>query len=461
MTAATHPSGVEIPPGALVYQPFGAAYELFFAREPEVVLDGPAGTGKSRALLEKLNALALKYSGMRGLIVRKTRASLTDTTLVTWEDHVKPACDTENQQRNVRRSYKYANRSELVVGGMDKAIKIMSSEYDVIAAFEATEFFEDDWEAFTTRLRNGIMPYQQLLADCNPGPPTHWLNQRMNKGLTRRIICRHEDNPRLFGSDGSMTPYGQDYLSKLDKLTGVRYDRLRKGKWVAAEGMVYKDWDDKVNLIEHFDPPQEWRRIRVIDFGYTNPFTCHWYAIDGDGRMYLYREIYMTRRLVEDHAKDIKRLSDGERFEATVCDHDAEDRATLEKHLGCTTLPAYKAVSPGIQAVEARIRKAPDGRPRLMFMRDTLVETDSELREAKKPANTLEELPSYVYPTVKGKTEKEAPVKENDHGMDTTRYAVAYVDKLDEQKKTSTAAGQLAALKAAAAAARGMNRGKP
>lgn len=422
--------GNQYPPNALVYEPFGAARELFFARDPEVVLDGPAGTGKSRGLLEKLNALALKYAGMRGLIVRKTRASLTDTTLVTWEDHVRPACDTENQQRNVRRSYKYPNGSELVVGGMDKAIKIMSSEYDVICAFEATEFYEDDWEAMTTRLRNGVMPYQQLLADCNPGAPTHWLNQRMLRGQTRRILCRHEDNPRLFTPSGTLTEYGQAYISKLDKLTGVRFERLRKGKWVAAEGMVYSGWDDKLNVVDHFTPPAEWRRIRVVDFGYTNPFTCHWYAIDPDGRMFLYREIYMTRRLVEDHAADIKRLSDSEHFEATICDHDAEDRATLERHLGAPTLAAYKAVSPGIQAVEARIRPAGDGRPRLCFMRDTLVETDPDLREAKKPASTLEELPGYVYPTVRGKTQKEAPVKENDHGMDTVRYAVAYVDQL-------------------------------
>lgn len=457
MTGQLHVSQGQYPPGALVYEPIGAARELFFARDPEVVLDGPAGTGKSRGLLEKLNVAALKYPGMRALIVRKTRASLTDTTLVTWEDHVKPACDTENQQRNVRRSYRYANGSEIVVGGMDKAIKIMSSEYDVIAAFEATEFFEEDWEAFTTRLRNGVMPYQQLIADCNPGAPTHWLNQRMLSGRTRRIICRHEDNPRLFTRDGRVTKYGADYISKLDALTGVRYQRLRRGQWVAAEGMVYSGWDDRLNLVEHFTPPSTWRRIRVIDFGFTNPFTCQWWAIDPDGRMVLYREIYMTRRLVEDHATQIRELSAGERYEATICDHDAEDRATLERHLRCTTLAAYKAVTTGIQAVEARIRPAADGKPRLSIMRDTLVETDPQLREAKKPASTLEEIPGYVYPTVKaGAAEKEAPVKINDHGMDTLRYAVAYVDRLGEDSKKNTSTGQRNAAKAAAEVARRM-----
>ncbi|UQN04852.1 phage terminase large subunit [Deinococcus sp. QL22] len=204
MTGQIQVQGRQFPPGALVYEPFGSARELFFARESEVVLDGPAGTGKSRSILEKLNALALKYPGMRGLIVRKTRASLTDTTLVTFEDHVHPACDTENQQRNVRRSYKYSNGSELVVGGMDKAIKIMSSEYDVICAFEATEFHEDDWESMTTRLRNGVMSYQQLLADCNPAAPTHWLNQRQR---------RHRP-PTPGPQEGSMNPKIQALMEK-------------------------------------------------------------------------------------------------------------------------------------------------------------------------------------------------------------------------------------------------------
>ena len=430
------------------YEPLGAARDLFFAREGVVVMDGPAGTGKSRGLLEKLNAAALKYAGMRALIVRKTRASLTETTLVTWEDHVRPACDTENQQRAVRQSYKYPNSSVVVVGGMDKPIKIMSSEYDMILAFEATEFSEDDFESFTTRLRNGVMPYQQLLADCNPGPPRHWLYQRMLRGQARRIICRHRDNPRLYQAD-ELTPYGAAYMRVLADLTGVRRDRLRDGKWVAAEGMVYAEWDDKLHLTERFEIPQDWRRIRVVDFGYTNPFVCQWWAVDGDGRMYLYREIYRTQRLVEDHAADITRLSAGEHIEVTLADHDAEDRATLERY-GVSTRAAYKGLSEGIQAVQSRLRPAGDGRPRLFILRDSLVQLDQALVDAKKPTCTYEEIGGYVYPQAgRGRTEKEAPVKEHDHGLDAARYTTAYVDGLGALAQPSATAA-MAAMKAAA-----------
>jgi hypothetical protein len=56
--------------GEKAYGPKGGARELFYLKDPEVLLAGPAGTGKSRAALEKLNFLALKYPGFRGLIVK-------------------------------------------------------------------------------------------------------------------------------------------------------------------------------------------------------------------------------------------------------------------------------------------------------------------------------------------------------------------------------------------------------
>ena len=46
-------------------------------------------------------------------------------------------------------------------------------------------------------LRHNAMPYQQALADCNPGPELHWLNQRAEHGLMRRLVATHADNPTL------------------------------------------------------------------------------------------------------------------------------------------------------------------------------------------------------------------------------------------------------------------------
>lgn len=58
----------------------GAARELF-ERGPsctEIVLCGPAGTGKSRGCLEYLHYLCGRYPHLRTMMARKTRKSLTE-----------------------------------------------------------------------------------------------------------------------------------------------------------------------------------------------------------------------------------------------------------------------------------------------------------------------------------------------------------------------------------------------
>src|SRR5690625_266521 len=157
------------------YQPFGRMVDLLKVKGPEIMLAGPPGTGQSRASLEKIHLCAERYPGMRALIARKTRVSLTQTGLVTLEDHVLPEGHPglQGAQRSHRSTYQYPNGSEIVVGGMDNPVKVMSAEYDLIYVQEATELLESDWEQLTTRLRNGRMPYQQIIGDCNPSPPPH------------------------------------------------------------------------------------------------------------------------------------------------------------------------------------------------------------------------------------------------------------------------------------------------
>lgn len=450
------------------YRPHGSALKAMRARNTEVLLSGPAGTGKSRACLEKLHLIANNYPGMRALIVRKTRESLTETALVTFEDHVVEPNHpilAAGGQRRMRQSYQYPNGSSIVIGGMDKPTKIMSTEYDIIYVQEATELTENDWESLTTRLRNGRVPYQQIIADCNPDSPLHWLKRRADAGKTLLIECRHEDNPVLFDMTvRQWTVRGTDYLAKLDALTGPRRDRLRHGRWVQAEGVVYDNYDAAIHVVDRFPIPRTWRRFLVVDFGYTNPFVCQWYAEDGDGRLYRYREIYRTARLVEDHAVDIldamrtdDRGRDGnwnetiEDIVGVVCDHDAEGRATLERHLGRATTAAIKEVREGIQAVATRLQRAGDGLPRLMFLRDSLVYRDPRLSESKKPCCTDEEWDGYVWDKEKSRNQGEEPVKLNDHGLDAVRYGVKYADRgagawtISGSNPTDNAVGKLPA----------------
>jgi len=427
------------------YIPYGRISELFTCRAPEIMLEGPAGTGKSRGNLEYLNYLAMSYPGARLLMVRKTRRSLTESGMVTLEQKVLHPAQGVRFVAS-KQQYQYPNGSIIAVGGLDKPAKIMSSEWDVIYVQEATDLTESDWEMCSIRVRNGIVPVQQMIGDCNPDSQNHWIQQRIRSGKMLSLPTRHEDNPLLFTRNGQMTEEGKRYLSKLDELTGVRYMRYRLGLWVSAEGMVYQDcWDPARNIVNPFPIPREWPRYLAIDFGYTNPFVCIWAAEDPDGRLYIYRQIYMTQRLVQDHCLDIALASgwyhllpaEHARHQSqpgkgadplprkVICDHDAEGRATFERSLGLYTSPAKKTVNDGIQAVAARLRPAGDGKPRLMIFRDCLLERDRELAYAKKPTCLEEEPESYVWDTRQGKHKGEEPLKENDHGMDALRYLVA------------------------------------
>lgn len=457
MSAAAAPTVEE------TYRAYGAVARLFrLAQRPasmpsQIVVKGPAGTGKSRGVLEALNYIATEYPGCRILMLRKTRRSLTESGMVTFEQKVlNPAQGVEWQATKQR--YAYPNGSIIAVAGLDKPGKVMSSEWDVIYIQEASEVNEADWEACTTRLRNGVVPFQTLIGDRNPDAPHHWLRLRELSGHVTMLPSVHEDNPTLWDRERQVwTPQGAAYLAKLDELTGVRYLRLRLGIDAAAEGMVYQDaWDTKRHLVprrQFSRKPEslwgdcgidrEWPRYLAIDWGYRNPAALLWLARRPDGELLLYRELYTTMTLVEDLAREALgymgwRMSETGALLPTrtdadplpreiIADHDAEDRATFERHFGLSVFPAHKgkdSIADGIQAVTKRLQD-----DRLHILEGSLVRRDPLLEDAKKPASVVEEFESYVWDTRAGRPPKEQPIDDSNHGLDALRYGVTYFDR--------------------------------
>lgn len=420
-------------------------------RDDEVIISGPAGTGKSRGLLEKVHRMMIKYPGARALLLRQTAVSLASTGLQTFRKFVINSHMLTGEVEYYGGSmtdppqYRYENGSAVMFGGMDKPTKIMSSEYDVIYWQECTEGTEEGWEFASTRLRNGVVPYQQMLADANPNTPWHWVKQRAESGKAVMLDSAHWENPMLYdvlpGGERRLTVRGRAYIAKLEALTGVRRLRLLDGLWVAADGLVYDEFDPRLHVIDPFEPPMDWARWWVVDFGYEAPFVLQQWAEDGEGRLYLYREIFHTRRTVDMHAKTIMSIvaPDGVWREpkprGIICDHDAENRAVLAREVGLTTIPARKGKGSkpiGIEDVKRYLRPNDgDGRPRLFLMRGCTIERDQRLLDDKLPASTAEEFLGYVWRVIDGKPVKDEPLKENDHGMDTVRYLCNYRAKGD------------------------------
>jgi PBSX family phage terminase large subunit len=390
-------------------------------------------THNSKGALEKLHLCAMKYAGMRGIILRKTRKSITQSAQVTYETKVLPAGTRGkgvSRLRTQEQEYRYRNGSIIAIGGLEDITRVMSSEWDMIYIQELIEVGEDEYEKCTTRLRNWVMPYQQLLADTNPDKPTHWILQRVALGHLKMFESRHEDNPELFSQETQeWTEKGIEYIATLDALSGARKERLRHGKWTSAEGLVYEDFDRSKHVVFNFKIPKDWNRYWVVDFGYTNPFVWQAWAEDHDGRLYRYKEIYRTQTLVEDHAVEIAKLTKDEpKPRAIICDHDAEGRATLERKLGITTVAADKSVVDGIQAVQSRLKVRGDGKPGILFLTDSLNIRDSELVAKHKPVCTEDEFDSYIWDIANNRKKGEEPVKEDDHSMDAMRYLVMHID---------------------------------
>jgi hypothetical protein len=324
--------------------------------------------------------------------------------------------------------------------------RIRGSTISLAYVDEATLLPQAFWMMLLSRLST---PNARMFATTNPDSPSHWLRKHFmlrsaDVGM-RYWNFRLEDNPSLTA----------EYVARLKlQYTGLWYRRYIDGAWCTAEGAIYEEWDESAHVVPWFRPPDDWPRWWSIDFGYIHPFIGQFWAQDPDGRLYLYREIVYTHRLVEDHARQILSLVRRPRSDIdwtaigrepdptmdrdwewteprpreVICDHDAEDRATLERHLGMSTKAATKNVSEGIQAVAGRLRPAGDGKPRLFVMRGAVVERDPQMEAAKTPIGLEEELPGYVWDTGGGKGPKEQPLKEKDDSDDAARYIVAECD---------------------------------
>jgi len=269
-----------------VYRPLDWQIAPWRDKSPILLLTGSAGGGKSRLAAEKLHGYLLRYPNAMGLAVRKTRNSMTNSTVLFLERTV-IGDDPQVTHYPSKNRFEYANGSILAYGGMAneeqrEQIRSIGSGGSVDMAWmeEATRFTEDDYNEIMPRMRGTAANWRQVILTTNPDTPSHWIHRRLIEGGEARVYL----------SGAPDNPYNpEDYLVALDRLTGPLRDRLRDGRWVQAEGAVYPEWDATVHLIDPFPVPAEWRRFRSIDFGYTNPFVCQWWAIDGDGRMYLYR----------------------------------------------------------------------------------------------------------------------------------------------------------------------------
>lgn len=402
---------------------------LWEGRTHEAILAGPAETGKTVACCALAHYYLSTYPCAQGLMVRKTYSALVPSAVQTFKRLTEGGPQPYGAEKP--EWYNYPNGSRLWVAGLDNPGKALSTERDFIMVNQAEELTLEDWETLTTRCtgRGGVMPFARIFGDCNPGPPSHWIKHREGLEL---LESRHEDNPTLYTDDGALTEQGRRTMAVLDALTGVRKERLRYGRWRQAEGAVYEEWDRAVHVL----PASQRAAVLAsaasfvggIDWGYTNPGVLLVFAVDGDGRMCLVREVYLTGRLDDWWLDRCKALT--AEFRVASWHADPSEPGFIKKFqlAGLPVSEGVNDIAPGIQAVAARLVRAGDGRPRLAVLEDALSERDEELAAKRKPICLAEEMEQYSWPKAPdGKSLKETPVDDANHAEDALRYAAMHL----------------------------------
>jgi len=431
-TAATFvapsPAIVRLPrgtpdPASRPYVPYGAVRELFRCRAREVLLEGPADTGKSMGCLNKLLLACLNYPNNRTAMVRKTRVSLTQSAMVTFEEKVLPRGAATFHAGD--QQYVFANGSVCVTAGLDDPGKVLSTEFDFVYVQEADQLTLEDWETLLTRVsgRWGAMPYAQIVGDCNPTDPGHWLYQREAAGRLTVLTARHADNPTVT----------EERLAALKSLTGYRYRRLYLGERVAAEGMFFGEWDPAVHVVAPVGIPPHWPRWTATDYGYAAPFCTLFLARDpATRRVHATRELYaaglrdvqqaelVAARIARERA-DLGLEAGGRLYALHVGDpsmfarRSEEDKpsiAAVYRARGVPLVPGLNNRHHGWQVVRDALAVGEDG-PGLVVHRD-------------RCPNLVRTLPAMVHDPLDPEDLADAVkgAKTEDHAVDALRYGL-------------------------------------
>jgi len=301
------------------YSFFGGVRDGLLCRDPEVVLAGPADTGKTLACLYKLHNCANKYGGAQFSIIRKVKSDLEGTALRTFKrDFLEPHAPYVSIYGGHRPEwFDYPNGSRIWVGGLDKPGKTLSAERDIVYVNQCEQISLTDWEYLTRVVtgRGAVMPYTQLVGDCNPASHTHWILSRRDQKRLSFFEATHKDNPQLWDHKSvGWTEQGKRRLDRLRNLTGTRYQRLYLGLWAPPEGAIYDVFDEDRHKVKSFPIPQLWPRFVGVDpFGAQ--IAALWVAFDIQNQVLnVYREYVAPFGITTpDHVKAILKMTQGAR----------------------------------------------------------------------------------------------------------------------------------------------------
>ena len=318
--AARNANGKKIESVELTFGELTPKQEEFMRASTKYVgYGGARGGGKSHAARYKAVGLAMTYPGIRILMVRAHYNELEENLINPIRRWVPTALYSYNGSSHLMTFYNGPDGtagSIIKFGHWDSVAaenEYQGIEYDCIFIDEATQFSERTFKYLASCLRgtNPDFPRRMYLT-CNPGGVGHrWVkrlfidrefktneeDERANENPDDYsfIFAKVSDNPYLMEASPG---YVQQLASLPPELKAAHLD----GDWNSLSGSYFKNFSETKHVFREFVIPKHWPLYSSMDYG-LDMFAFGWWAVDTDGRCWLFRYFEERNLVVKDAAK--------------------------------------------------------------------------------------------------------------------------------------------------------------
>lgn len=198
----------------------------------------------------------------------------------------------------------------IALRNLDDPSKYKSAEFAAIAIDELTSNAVEVFNFLRTRLRWPGIADVKFLAGTNPGGIGHgwvkkiWMDkifepteQEAEKFVF--IKAKATDNPHLDAS----------YRQTLEGLPFALREAFVNGNWDTFQGQFFQEWSREIHVIRPFELYPQWKRFISVDYGYSAPSAVYWYAVDYQGRVIVYRELYQRGLTFKELGRQVGKLT--------------------------------------------------------------------------------------------------------------------------------------------------------
>ncbi len=282
--------------------PSATQWRFLQSEEKYLAFGGARGGGKSWCVRVKALTLALKYPGIKIMIVRRTYPELRANHILPMMQMVPPAVAKFNESK---KELTFSGGSMILYRYCESdkdMVRYQGTEVDVLFIDEATQLTEEVFQMFKACVRGVNAFPKRIYLTCNPGGVGHGWVKRLFVDRVYKTGERAEDYEFIQSKvtdNKALLKAQPEYIEQLMALPPKLRDAWLYGDWDIFEGQYFEEFRNAPNperrmthVIAPFDPPRSWPRYRSYDWGYSKPFSCGWWTVDPDGRYYRILELY-------------------------------------------------------------------------------------------------------------------------------------------------------------------------